>query len=73
MSDLNLRFKQYQKKVIMKNQEENYVNMVAFENWLVSLSVCCFLRKALVGTPRCDCTWKEWLTEWAVGVAGRGP
>ena len=34
--------------------------------------VCCFLCIALVGTPRCDCTWKNRLTEWAVGVAGRG-
>ena len=72
MSDLRLRFKQYQKKVIMKNQEENYVNTVAVGNLLVSLYVCCSLCKALARAPRCDCTWKKRLTEWTVGAAGGG-
>ena len=43
MSDLHLRFKQYQKKVITKNQDEDYVNTVAVENLLVSLCVAFYV------------------------------
>lgn len=47
MSDLHLRFKQYQKKVITKNQDEDYVNTVAVENLLVSLCVAFYVQLLL--------------------------